>query len=144
MNALRPLAPNTILVSADAHDPKSIGRKVVLVEEIPSHASPAYYAGELLGVSANESEVHSKWALYWLQSERGYEAIQEKVSGVHLNVGPARTIPIPMPPLEEQRRIVARLDAEMAVADRVVRAARGEAEAAGALGGALLREVVGG
>lgn len=52
-------------------------------------------------------------------------------------------LPIPLPPLEEQRRIVARLDARMAVAERVVRAAMGEAEAAGALGGALLREAVG-
>ena len=138
-DALRPLALNTILVSADAHDPKSIGRKVALVEDIPLRASPAYYAGELLGISVNEADAQAKWLLYWLQSERGYEAIQEKVSGVHLNVGPARTISIPLPPIDEQRRIVARLDERMAAAERAVRAARATAEAAAALSASLLR-----
>ena len=52
-------------------------------------------------------------------------------------------LPIPLPPLGEQRRIVARLDARTAVAERIVRAAMGEADAASALRGALLRGAFG-
>lgn len=47
---------------------------------------------------------------------------------------------IPLPPIDEQRRIVARLDARMAVAERAVRAAQASAWAAGALPASLLRD----
>ncbi len=51
-------------------------------------------------------------------------------------------IPIPLPPIEEQRRIVARLDERMAVAERARVAADRIAEAANALKNSLLREIL--
>ncbi len=71
------------------------------------------------------------------------EYIGTAAKGKTLNKRTLSVLPIPLPPLGEQRRIVARLDARTAVAERIVRAARGEAEAAGALGGALLRGAFG-
>ena len=53
-------------------------------------------------------------------------------------------LPIPLPPLDEQRRIVARLDERMAAAERAVRAARAAAEAAAALSASLLRDAFAG
>lgn len=53
-----------------------------------------------------------------------------------------RTYPIPVPPLEEQRRIVARLDERMAVAERAKLAADRIAEAANSLKISLLREIL--
>ena len=47
---------------------------------------------------------------------------------------------IPLPPLDEQRRIVARLDELMAAAERAQRAAEAQAEAAAAIPAALLRD----
>lgn len=49
---------------------------------------------------------------------------------------------IPLPPLDEQRRIVARLDERMAVAERARVAADRIAEAANALKNSLLREIL--
>lgn len=52
-----------------------------------------------------------------------------------------RSYPIPLPSLAEQQRIVARLDEQMAAAERARRAADRMAEAARTLPNALLREI---
>ena len=49
---------------------------------------------------------------------------------------------IPLPPLPEQRRVVARLNARMAVAERAKAAAREILEAADALNAAIVRELM--
>lgn len=137
---LKPLQLGHVLISADAHDPKSIGTKVALVKYIPEHAIPAYYAGELLGVIPQTIDIRSEWIAYWFQSQYGYDVIQEAVSGVHLNAGPARNMLIPLPPLAEQERIIARLDEQMASADRARHEAEAHAKAADAIAAALLRD----
>ena len=50
-------------------------------------------------------------------------------------------LPVPLPPLEEQRRIVIHLEEQMAAAERARRAADRMVEAARALPSALLREI---
>lgn len=52
-----------------------------------------------------------------------------------------QSLPLPLPPLDEQRHIVARLDEQMAAAEQARRAADQMAEAARALPSALLREI---
>ena len=49
-------------------------------------------------------------------------------------------LPIPLPPIDEQRRIVARLNEQMAAAERAQRAAERVVEAAAAIPAALLRD----
>ena len=58
------------------------------------------------------------------------------ISGKHL-----RIIRIPIPPLNEQLRIVERLEAQLATTDRAREAARAQLEALEAMPGALLREI---
>ena len=50
---------------------------------------------------------------YFLSSEAGYKGIQKAVAGVHLTQGRAKGILFPLPPLNEQKRIVAKVDAIM-------------------------------
>lgn len=139
---LRPLLPETVLLTADAHDPASIGRKFAFVSEIPLHAQPAYYSGELLGIRSRDvSVVLPVWPLYWLASAEGHRAVQDAVSGVHLNVGRAHGIPVPLPPLPEQQRIAAALQDQMTAVDRARAAAEEQVGAARALPAAYLREV---
>jgi len=54
------------------------------------------------------------------------------------------TIDVPLPPLNEQRAIVARLEAQMAQVQRLRAAAERQLEAINALPGALLNEIFGG
>lgn len=98
----------------------------------------------IAGLTPKHNEISMAYLQRALEMVDTTEYIGTAAKGKTLNKRTLCVLPIPLPPFEEQRRIVARLDAEMAVADRVVRAAMGEAEAAGALGGALLRGVVGG
>ena len=105
------LLPGTLLITADAHDPRSIGKKVVYVPQIPVHASPAHYSGEMLGIRAlNEDPTLGPFIGYWFASEGGYEEIQEHVSGSHLNAGPARQMRVPLPNPDRRAAIVANLD----------------------------------
>jgi len=139
---LKELKPGTVLVTADAHDPKSIGKKICLISSVPPHASPAYYSGELLGITPKSgSELIPELVLYWFQSEDGYREIQEYVDGVHLNVGHAKDMKIPLPPLAEQKRIMHIVNEQMTAVEKARVAAEARLEAAKALPVAYLRAV---
>lgn len=140
---LKELKPGTVLVTADAHDPKSIGKKICLISSIPPHASPTYYSGELLGIMPKSGgELVPEMVLYWLQSEDGYQEIQEYVDGVHLNVGRAKDMKIPLPlTLAEQERIARILNEQMSAVEKARVAAEARLEAARALPAAYLRAV---
>ena len=138
---LKELKLGTVLVTADAHDPKSIGKKICLISSIPPHASPTYYSGELLGIMPKSGgELVPEMVLYWLQSEDGYQEIQEYVDGVHLNVGRAKDMKIPLPlTLAEQERIARILNEQMSAVEKARVAAEARLEAARALPAAYLR-----
>jgi type I restriction enzyme S subunit len=108
---LRELRAGDVLLTASAHSPEAIGKKTCYVREIPPDIGRAFYVGELLNVRADTSVILPRWSLFWFQSPAGKEAIGEAVYGVHLTAGRARGIRIPLPPLDEQRRIVARVEA---------------------------------
>ena len=129
-----------MLVGADAHDPATIGKKVTLVDTVPPHASPAYFAGEMLGIQSNaQRSIEPAIVWHWLRSEAGYEEMQQNVSGGHLNVRPARNVRIPLPPVDQQRRIVRELDELTAATERARAAAQAQLNAIDALPTAALR-----
>lgn len=135
---LRRLQAGMTLIGADAHNPEFIGRKVSFAGSIPD--DPVFFSGELLAIAPKpDNRIASKWPFLWFSSQSGYTAVQEKVVGVHLNSNPAKTIEIPLPPLAEQNRIIAALNAKMAIAKQTRAAAEAELEAIEALPGALLR-----
>lgn len=112
-----------VLTTSAAHSGENIGKKTAIVTELPEKYERVFFTGELLNVrmpnSFPEFEIVSKMIFYFLSSEAGYKGIQKAVAGVHLTQGRAKDILFPLPPLNEQKRIVAKLDAIMPRIDSV-------------------------
>jgi len=111
LKGLRPLSIGDVLVTASAHSGDQIGKKCACVETLPEVKGGVYFVGELLGITSDSRIMHSKWPYYWFLSENGFKTVQAAVAGVHLTSGRAQNIPIPVAPLDEQNRIIQRLDA---------------------------------
>ncbi|MEM4214546.1 MAG: restriction endonuclease subunit S [Candidatus Methanomethylicaceae archaeon] len=99
-----------VLVTASAHTPEQIGKKVAMVAHIPVKYSRVAVTGELMIFRALPNLLDSRWLQYWLTSEDGYKQLQFHVKEKHLVQSRAINILIPLPPLSEQRRIVARIE----------------------------------
>ena len=97
-------------MTASAHSSEHIGKKVVYVSKIPKRYEKVFFVGELLCVRNRDNNIESRTIYYYLMSQDGYKSIQNHVRGVHLIASEARQIPIPLPPLAEQRRIVAKIE----------------------------------
>ena len=106
-----------VLTTSAAHSGENIGKKTAIVTELPEKFERVFFTGELLNVRIPNHflgfEIVSKMIYYFLSSEAGYKGIQKAVAGVHLTQGRAKGILFPLPPLNEQKRIVAKLDAIM-------------------------------
>ena len=141
---LQELLPQTTLLTADAHNPELIGKKVCYVDTIPVE-QPVYYSGELIAIQPmDSSQIDPVWPCYWLMSHEGYERVQSLVSGVHLNSGPAKKIPIPLPPIREQKRLAAFITERLTMVEKVYNTATEEASAIAALPASLLRQAFSG
>ncbi|MGI9337487.1 MAG: restriction endonuclease subunit S [Gammaproteobacteria bacterium] len=137
---LRKLRTGMTLVGADAHNPEYIGKKVCFVRIIPEN--PAFFSGELMSFQSKDAEcIADEWSFLWLSSAAGYEAVQNKVSGMHLNANPAKEIPIPLPPLPKQNHIIKLFNRQMAEVEKMRLAAEEKVAAVCLLPSALLREV---
>ena len=110
INQLRILERGDVLVAASAHSSEHIGRKVVYVYEIPSVYDKVLFVGELLCIRLNNQVLNPRITYYYLLSQAAYHSIQSHVRGVHLLASEARQIAIPLPPLPEQYRIVAKIE----------------------------------
>lgn len=116
---LRYLEPGDVLLTASAHSADSIGKKTCLVAALPSTVEKAAFVGELLCARADRSIVIPQWILSWFLSRTGYEAVAERVEGVHLTQGRARDIDIPIPPMDVQERVASRIDAQIRRVDAI-------------------------
>ena len=110
LRGLRPLNIRDVLITGSAHSGDQIGKKCAYIDHLPEIQGGIYFVGELLGVTSDPRVMDNKWPYYWFLSEDGLRAVQSAVAGVHLTAGRAQSIPIPIAPLEEQRRIVQKLD----------------------------------
>jgi len=108
---LKKLRVGDVLLTASAHSGDQIGKKCAYVDHLPNIQGGVYFAGELLGITGNPEIIHKKWPYLWLRSNIGVKVVQKFVFGVHLTGGRAQNIPIILPPLAEQQRIVARVEA---------------------------------
>ena len=82
------------------------------------------YPDLMIRVRANEMKILTPFLLHTLQSQLVRDFLMRNAGGAagnmpKINQGIVQRIPIPLPPLEEQRRIVAELDAEAAQMEAV-------------------------
>ena len=104
----------------------------------------AVLASYLLRVRVNDS-VLPEYLAYFFNSDRYWSHISDASRGsvqANVNARILGNMPIPIPPLAEQRRIVARLNAQMAVVERAKAAAREILDAADALNAAIVLEMM--
>jgi type I restriction enzyme S subunit len=106
LKGLREVRAGDVLLTASAHSGEQIGRKCALVRDLPKTGGSVYFVGELLRIAADREQIEPEWPYLWFSSKRGRAAIQAAVAGVHLTQGRARKMPIPIPPKDEQQRVI--------------------------------------
>jgi type I restriction enzyme S subunit len=103
-----------LLVVEGNGSPDQIGRVALWNDAIPN----CVHQNHLIKVRLRQA-VMPEWALIWMLSPVGRHAIEQvsaSTSGLHtLSVGKVSRLPIGVPPLNEQMRIVAKLDQLLSV-----------------------------
>jgi type I restriction enzyme S subunit len=116
VSTLRELQRGDVLITSAAHSGENIGKKCAFVSSLPGEFERVFFTGELLNIRCREKTL-SRWAYFFFRSADGFEEIQEAVKGVHLTSGRARLMIIPFAPLNEQLRIVAKLEKLLGIVD---------------------------
>lgn len=105
---------------------------------------PALVKADCFRVRTDNSSIDPGFLVWFLNSPRTQAAIAGQMRGAtrpRVTLGMLRTMAIPLPPLDEQRRIAARLREQLAEIDRSKAALDAQRKAIDALPPALLREV---
>ncbi len=95
---------------------------------LPDNAAPGIINPRLLKLSLNPAFIAPAYAAYMLQSAWAAQFFKEQAHGGTmeiLNLGIVKALPVPLPPLLEQHRIVAEVDRLLSIA----REAEAEVEA---------------
>jgi type I restriction enzyme S subunit len=104
--------------------------------------SPCLHQNHIIKVRFDPPEV-AKYVLYWLLSKDGREQITRvasSTSGLYtLSLSKVSSLPIPLPPLDEQRRIVAEVERRLSVVREVESAVEAGLARAARLRQAILR-----
>lgn len=99
-------AGDTLILNA-AHNADYVGSKTFFAD---SEVEGAIATGEWLIVRPHRSALDARFAFHWLTSSTARREIRELVKGIHLYPKDVTRLSIPLPPLEEQKRIAAILD----------------------------------
>ena len=114
---------------------------VALVEEDVPDLVCGYHVAIM---RPNHDIIDSRYLLYALEADYAQDQIRAKARGLTIlgiKMGEIAAVGIPLPPLGEQRRIVAELETLLAAAERARRAALSQLNALEAMPAALLRKV---
>ena len=133
------LAPGDILIS---RMPQPLGRACLL----PDLGYPCITAVDVTIMRADPAKVTTGYLVEYLNSDEWYEAADAKSSGAtraRISRKNLELLRVPLPPVDEQRRIAARLREQLAEIDRAKTALDAQRKAIDALPAALLREVFG-
>lgn len=109
IKGLQPVQKGDVLLTASAHSPQYIGRKVAIVDELPE-GFDYFYVGELLNIRPHNG-IDPRWITGYLRSEQGYQNIQAHVHGMHLTSGRAYNILIRIAPLKYMQTAIKAMDA---------------------------------
>jgi type I restriction enzyme S subunit len=96
-----------------------IGRQGALCGNL-NYASGQFYATEHAVVVETFAETNPRWA-YWFLKELNLNQYATATAQPGLSVNKINEVQIPLPPLAEQRRIVAAIDSAFAVIDEIER-----------------------
>lgn len=103
-----------LLVVEGNGSPDQIGRVALWDDSIPN----CVHQNHLIKVRFSE-QVLPQWGLAWLLSPGGrheIEKVSASTSGLHtLSTGKVARLPIPVPPLAEQRRMIAEVDRRLSI-----------------------------
>ncbi|MFE2429389.1 restriction endonuclease subunit S [Streptomyces sp. NPDC059373] len=97
----------------------SLGESLPRVTIVPEMRSPAIVKADVIRARIHES-VSTKWVMYALMSPYVRNHTASRIKGVgrpRLGLGEIRKLPVPMPPLAEQRRLVEVLEAHFSHLD---------------------------
>ena len=101
----------------------------------------AYVASHLAAIKANPTDALDEYLFYYLQTVDARDLVQDQ-SYPSLNLKAIAAILTPLPPLDEQRRIVATLDEAASAVDAGQSAATEELELADAMASSLMTELL--
>ena len=108
---------------------------------------PCVHQNHIIKVRLVDVEI-AKWTLHWLLSPGGrtfIELVASSTSGLYtLSVNKVGSLPIPLPPLAEQRRIVAEVERLLSETDKQEHGAEEELRRADRLRQAVLRDAFAG
>ncbi len=111
------LAKNDLLVVEGNGSPDQIGRVALWDGSI----EPCVHQNHLIKVRLHAA--NPNWVLVWLLSPNGrheIELVSSSTSGLHtLSVGKVSRLPVPVPPMPDQERIVAEVDRRLSLAREV-------------------------
>jgi len=113
-----PLKKGLLVFTASGEDPAEIGKAAVSLLD-----PPAYVGGDTILFAANTRDADGKFLAYVLDSQplRALKAMRSTgFTVVHISAGALKTLPLPTPPLAEQRAIADFLDRETAQIDEFV------------------------
>ena len=141
VNAAQLLQKDDIAICMSSGSPDVVGKTAQLDSE--------WYGsvGAFCGIVRPQESAVARFIGFWFRSDQFKRWRDGQARGVNiqnLRVSQLADIEIPLPPLDEQRRIVAGLEAGMAAAGRARRAAEAQLAAAEALPAAILRRAFAG
>tara|TARA_B110000240_G_scaffold180905_1_gene212316 strand:- start:824 stop:2035 length:1212 start_codon:yes stop_codon:yes gene_type:complete len=112
VNKFRLAKKETIFICAEGG---SAGRKVGLLNQ------DVYFVNKLFALETN-SDINSKFCFYWYLSNEFKSNFKDKLKGLIGGVSKTdfKKLPIPIPPLYEQKRIVAKIDNLFAKIDKAI------------------------
>ena len=112
VNKFRLAKSETILICAEGG---SAGRKVGILNQ------DVYFVNKLFALETI-NEVNSKFCFYWYLSKEFKSNFKDKLKGLIGGVSKTdfKNLPIPIPPLEEQKRIVAKIDTLFVKIDKAI------------------------
>lgn len=117
-----------------------VGSVALVEEDIPDLVCGYHVAI----MRPNYDIIDSRYLLYALEADYAQDQIRSKARGLTIlgiKMGEIASVGIPLPPLAEQRRIEAALEARLAAAEQARRAALSQLNALEAMPAALLRKV---